>query len=80
TEQAYLADKEQFSKPQQRYIRYRINKKLKVLDRDAAAELRDAFMRRPRGLSTAFIKTSPSLPINAPKLALGSMSLGNFSS
>jgi hypothetical protein len=35
TEQAYLANKEQFSKTKQRYVRYRIRKKL--LRRDAAA-------------------------------------------
>ncbi len=31
-EQAYMADKEQFSKTKQRYIRYRINKKLRLLN------------------------------------------------
>jgi hypothetical protein len=35
TEQAYLSDKEQFSKIKQRYLRYRIRKKL--LRRNAAA-------------------------------------------
>ncbi len=51
-EQAYLADKEQFSKTKQRYIRYRINKKLKMLDRDAAAAFsRDAAVRAVAGSS-----------------------------
>jgi hypothetical protein len=36
TEQAYLANKEQFSKTKQRYLRYRIRKKLNR-SRDAAA-------------------------------------------
>ncbi len=40
TEQAYLSDKEQFSKTKQRYLRYRIRKKLK--SRDAAATSRDS--------------------------------------
>jgi hypothetical protein len=38
-EKAYLSDKEQFSKAKQRYIRYRIRKKI---SRDAAAAFRDA--------------------------------------
>jgi hypothetical protein len=37
-EQAYLSDKEQFTKTKQRYLRYRIRKKL---SRDAAAASRD---------------------------------------
>jgi hypothetical protein len=49
TEQAYLADKEQFSKTKQRYIRYRINKKLRLLEsRDAAAATsRDSGLELP---------------------------------
>ena len=91
-ERAYLQGTTEFTKAQQRYIRYRLNKKLKLLDeelqifgilqqksRDAAAVFRDAASVRPRGLSTAFIKKSPNLPINAPKLELGSISLGKFS-
>src|ERR687893_2409197 len=31
-EQAYLADKEQFSKTKQRYVRYRLRKKLRVIE------------------------------------------------
>jgi hypothetical protein len=37
-EQAYLSDKEQFTKTKQRYLSYRIRKKL---SRDAAAASRD---------------------------------------
>ena len=42
TEQAYLSGTRDFTKAQARCIRYRINKKLKLLDRDAAAAFRDA--------------------------------------
>jgi hypothetical protein len=46
TEQAYLANKEQFSKTKQRYVRYRIRKKL--LRRDAAAAFcRDGGLELP---------------------------------
>jgi hypothetical protein len=33
-EQAYLSGNREFTKPQQRYIRYRINKKLRLLDEE----------------------------------------------
>jgi hypothetical protein len=34
TEKAYLANREQFSKRQQRDIRYRLNKKLRLLNEE----------------------------------------------
>ncbi len=40
-EQAYLSNTKQFTKAQQRYIRYRLKKKLRLIDesRDAAAAM-----------------------------------------
>ncbi len=40
-EQAYMSGTREFTKAQARCIRYRINKKLKLLDRDAVSEFRD---------------------------------------
>jgi hypothetical protein len=56
TEQAYLSDKEQFSKTKKRYLRYRIRKKLNRSNssRDAAAASRDG--------SNSLLPTSVGIP------------------
>ena len=53
-EQAYLNGTRQFTKPQQRYIRYRLNKKLRLLSEELTSfgipkdDLKTATPRQPR--------------------------------
>jgi|SRR5687767_3427961 hypothetical protein len=68
TEQAYLSGTREFTKTQQRYIRYRLNKKLKRLD-DVDASILAGKSRDAAAAAAAFRDGGPDEPPSSKRKA-----------